>query len=170
MIEDEISKTCRQCRQDKSRDKWSKCGGHEWYHYDEIGYCIHQVRWVIENEELPYGVWPADSTEVNSEQESNKIAANAPFTKCTEVLADVYSRLKRTGKDGDELLDSIWIDYAHSPDGEIKLKPTEELSYAARMALYYCTGWRTKTTPYARWKAQRNYRNKLKRTTYNRKE
>ena len=145
-------KDCYACRKEKKRDKWKDCAGHEWYHFREICYCSHQVRWIIEHAWLlSVGYWPDVDPFINPEAQSKRRLYNAPFIRAIETVADINYRLKRAGKDGRELRQSI-------REG----KMDDELSYDEKMAFRYVTGWWTKQTPYRLFKAMRKYRRKLK--------
>ena len=148
-------KSCYKCHLSRRKDKWDDCSGKDWYSYFQIYYCPYQVKWVLENLlSFALGRWPAQPRIIEPEQcRKRAYSAEAGFIKCRVVLADIFSRLDQTGKDGDSLVDAIL-------DGV----PIAEFDDDQREAFHFTTGWMPKKSIYKFWKAQREYRRKNRAT------
>ena len=128
-----IENDCTQCK--------SHCKRRDWFPYGEIRFCRVQMIFLIEHiVELGEGSWPANpdsSSYVDSPIRSRQFNADAYFTKPTEMVAEVMTRLNRT-EDGSCLMEEI-----HSGLTERYL-----LSPKARKALNYISGWRRRKESY----------------------
>ena len=138
---------CRDCK------GYKKCIGKEYYTYTDIRYCGHQVHWVLKNLLLFLdGRWPPTpriiEPELNIKQRT--YSTEAGFIKCRIILADIFSRLDQTGKDGDSLVEAI-----------LDEKSDAEFDDDQRSAFHFITGWFPKKSVYRLWKSQRNYRRRL---------
>lgn len=151
-------KDCFDCSLEKKRNKWDDCNGHDWYSYREIiSYCPFQVIWLIENTpHLLCGKWPPRVRTIEPNVLQRPQSSEASFVKPRTVLADIYSRLARTKKDGLKLIKYI-------NNGGL-------IDYDAREALHFITGKRAKSSKYTLWKAKRQYRakNRLTQSKYRR--
>ena len=154
MPEDELN--CRNCQKLKL---YKDCPGKptNWYSYEDIWFCQHQMIWLIANiEYLTRGSWPPSpftSGEIDMAVSQRRMPNEAYFIKPSTVLAELMWRLRRTGKDGETLMDEIL---------KAGIGSRELLSRHAQSALDYITGWHRKETPYSVWKAQRKYKGIVK--------
>lgn len=158
---------CRECR--KLRLKYDDCDGKDWYTERDIVYCPHQIIWVLKHlGELKAGFWPEKL--LTEEQERNylpslgKVATmggiygNASFERALCVVADVESRIDKTGWDGRVLRTFYCQGYTNiaelaSKEGE----PVYKIERAIKNSLRYVRGWREKKTLYKKWLADRHY-------------
>ena len=132
------------------KDDCEKCKFHckhkDWFSYGEIRFCRTQMIFLIEHIlELGEGSWPSSpdgSSYVDLPIRSRQFNQEAYFTKPTEMVAEVMSRLNRT-EDGSVLMEEI-----HSGLCERHL-----LGKEARKALNYVSGWRRRTESYIEFKA-----------------
>ena len=117
------------------------CKHMDWFSYGEIRFCRTQMIFLIEHiVELGEGSWPPSpdgSGYVDLPIRSRQFNADAYFTKPTEMVAEVMSRLNRTA-DGSVLMEEI-----HAGLTERYL-----LSPEARKALNYSSGWRRRKESY----------------------
>ena len=136
---------CRKCKD------YRECIGKDWYHYGEIRWCPYQVIWILNHKDtLRAGHWPQEphsSSDNNSGQRN--IKTEATFTKPILILAEVESRLRRTGLNGKLLVAQI-----ESGRGFNTLAPE------ARAALMYVKGWRYKRMGFNAWRKKRKYQQK----------
>ena len=132
-----IKDDCIQCK--------SHCKRKDYFSYGEIRFCRVQMIFLIEHiVELGEGSWPSrpySSSYVDLPIRSRQFNDDAYFTKPTEMVAEVMSRLNRT-VDGSVLMEEI-----HSGLTERYL-----LSPEARKALNYISGGRRKTLSYKEFK------------------
>ena len=145
-----MAKDCRDCK------SYKDCGGKEFYTYSEIRFCPYQIIFVVENAEiLETGGWPPNPNESGYTETGKRkgFADEAYYTKPVGILAEVEYRRERTGIDGKLLKAEILAEL--------------DLSEESKTALLYIKGWRRKSLPYQRWKAQRRYRKKLDKPTIN---
>lgn len=134
------------CRHCKDRD----CIGKDFYNFAEIRFCIHQIMWVIRNAGvIGIGKWPDDSNGDNNAG-SKVIKTEASFVKPIIILAEVESRLKKTGIHGKLLVAQIEAG-----------REFNELDKEARDALFYVGGWRQKREGFNAWKKARKYHQKV---------
>lgn len=121
-----------------------------WWKPSDVKFTRDQVRWLIFM--LPIlktGRWPRDPNQNTTDAfgKSQTVSFHAPFENPCMFAAEIEQRLERTGLSGKLLYyqlrnDCTWV----------------ELEKAAKDALYYCCGWRRKSTPFTIWKSQRVYR------------
>jgi len=131
---------CRDCRD------FRKCIGKDFYRYQDIKFCRHQVIWVIEN--LPFLCWPdIPSDDIVEKPLKKGKQSEAYFVNAAVIKAEVMYRLKKTKTDGKLL------------KAQIKQGlQIMEMEPEAKMALYYCEGWSRRNGSYARWKEKKTYR------------
>jgi hypothetical protein len=145
---------CHTCR------NWRDCPGlREWFNYSEIRFCPYQVIWVIRWADiLRTGDWPQDPDGGGDDNHGQRsIKTEAGFVKPSLILAEVESRLQRTGKDGKILRYQIEaMDSRYNP--LVLCMVYDRLDRDARTALLYVKGWRQKKMCFADWKRQRKYR------------
>jgi hypothetical protein len=142
-----MSGDCRDCR------NYKDCiAPPEWFNYAEIRFCPYQVLWVIAHfDTLRAGHWPKDPDRVDDNQGGKNIKTEAAFTKPILILAEVESRLRRTGINGKLLVAQIEAGY------ELNM-----LDRDARDALFYVKGWRQKRDSFKHWKRLRRWRKETK--------
>ena len=120
-----------------------------WYPPNKITFSQAQMLFLLENLDLlGAGDYPPDPYS-SDEQKGGKHSYRAPFVTAIELSAEVTWRLGRTGVDGKLLLAEAKLGL------DIML-----LSYEAKRALKYCSGWRRKKMDYRKWQAQNKYRQK----------
>ncbi len=121
------------------------CIRRDYFSYHEIRFCRTQMIFLIEHIlELGEGRWPASpdgSSYVDLPIRSRQFNQEAYFTKPTEMVAEVMSRLNRT-EDGPVLMEEI-----HSGLCERHL-----LGKKARKALNYVSGWRRREESFESFK------------------
>ncbi len=130
------------------------CQGKTWYTYGEIVFCRYQVLWILAYAELlETGKWPPEGKEtgyINPPLSGPpQLKPEGRFVKPSEIIAEVRARLRKTGKDGIILVQSV-----RAGDGY------GELCQEARDALSYCAGWKRKRMPYREWLKKRRWRAK----------
>ena len=134
--------TCRECK------RWKDCPTPdlEWYSYGDIRWCPYQVFFLLRYEEyLSVGIWP--TPESTCEAPKKTISHDAHYVNSMIVMAELHSRLEKTGLKGALLRE------------QCKLREKVlYLSDPAKDALYYCTGWRRKATDFTTWLAIRRYK------------
>jgi len=109
--------------------------------------------WLIEHiVELGEGNWPDNpdgSNYVDLPIGSYRPKSGAYFTKPAEIVAEVMTRLNKTGEDGITLMEDI-----HSG-----IRRYEDLKSVAKRALNYISGWRRRKSSYRAWKSkQKGYK------------
>lgn len=132
----------------KRRKNWNECPygeGKNYYGYFEIFYCPYQVMWIIGND----GGWPVEPSSYTEFTGRPNYPTSAPFTKQTDIIAEVEIRLERTGIHGKLLREQIF-------NGKTKT----ELDPEAHSALMYCSGFTRRRMPFYNWLADRKYRAK----------
>lgn len=145
--------TCRNCKKEKL---YKECtGGKAWYSYEDIWFCEFQMLWLISHiGELSLQKWPQNPLEnqdVEMPVNTRRMPNVAYFIKPSTILAELMWRLRRTGKDGETLMDEVL---------KAGIVSRELLSRHAQSALDYITGWRRKETPFSVWKAKKKYNKK----------
>jgi len=131
---------CRHCKD------FRECVPPEWFNYAEIRFCVHQIMWVIRNAGvIGIGKWPDDSQGDNNSG-SKVIKTEASFVKPILILAEVESRLGRTGIHGKLLVAQIEAG-----------RELNTLDREARDALFYVQGWKQKRITFNEWKKARRY-------------
>ena len=121
-----MSGDCRNCKD------YRDCSGIiEWFHYGLIKFCPYQIVWVLANSEtLRAGKWPKEP--YNSDSAGQRtIKTEASFTKPILILAEVETRLKKTGIQGKLLVAQIEAG-----------RDFNNLDRDARTALMYIKGFR----------------------------
>ena len=145
----------------------------EYYKLDEIRYCRNQLVWIISNM-IVYNrgkyvtscqSWlpePRGETGYNDIRIQTSLKAEAAFEEFRRIIADVKSRLERTGTDGRILFGEVkMIHFSEEPGDKYgSTPPVTEYSIEGRSALEYMSGWREKRMGYLEWKRQRRYENK----------
>jgi hypothetical protein len=138
---------CRDCKD------YRLCIPPDWFNYAEIRFCPFQVIWIIEHAEtLRDGEWPRDPNIADNNQGGRNIKTEAAFTKPILILAEVESRLRKTGINGRLLVAQIEAGHEFS-----------NLDRDARDALLYIKGWRQKRMGFSQWKKDRKYYQKVRR-------
>jgi len=132
---------CRKCRD------WKGCPGKEWFGYHEIRWCVQQVFWILKYADILHeGQWPApDATAPGGMR--GKSVTEAAFAKVVLVIAELDSRLSKTGWRGRLLAEEC-------KNREMMMF----LSNDAKDALYYVVGRGRRELPFNDWRKQRNYR------------
>lgn len=134
---------CRHCKD------YRDCIGKDWYNYAEIRWCIYQIIWILKNyTSFMAGRWPKDPYGSGSNGQ-RIVQTEATFVKPILILAEVRSRLKRTGSQGELLITQI-------EDG----RTLSTLSDGAREVLMYIKGNRRKRIGFRRWLRKVYYRPK----------
>jgi hypothetical protein len=145
-----LNEGCRDCKD------YRGCIPPEWFNYAEIRFCPYQVLWVIANSDIfRAGHWPKNPNGDDSSGQKG-IKAEAAFVKPILILAELESRLERTGIQGKLLVAQIEAGYEFNM-----------LDREARDALFYVKGWRRKRISFIDWKRKRRW---LKRTEIVQKE
>jgi hypothetical protein len=138
---------CRRCRD------YRECTGKPWYHYQEVRWCVWQVIWILANAEtLRAGHWPKDPDNSSDNIGQRSIKTEASFTKPILILAEVESRLRRTGIHGKLLVAQIEAG-----------REFNTLDREARDALLYIKGWKQKRMGFSQWKKDRKYYQKVRK-------
>jgi len=142
---------CRHCKD------YRECVPPDWFNYAEIRFCPYQCIWVIQHSEtLQDGEWPHDLSMADDNQGGKNIKTEASFTKPILILAEVQSRLMRTGIHGKLLRSQIEAG-----------RDITTLDKDAWDALLYCKGWRQKRITFNEWKKARRYYQKGKKEETN---
>ncbi len=132
----------RDCRKCVSKG----CMGKEWYSYADIRWCRFQCIWLITHiVELGEGNWPDNpdgSSYVDPALRSKSFRSEAYFCKPVGLVAEVMSRLGKTGEDGITLMEDI----------QSGIKEYNNLKTIAKRALDYISGFRRRKEPYSAWK------------------
>jgi hypothetical protein len=141
---------CQRCR------RWRDCTAPpDWFNYTEIRFCPYQCLWILAHDEtLECGQWPIQPGQAESPLGSRQFRAEAAFVKPEVIIAELRSRLAKTGIQG-KLLRAQAKAEVTSPD---------DLEWEAREALWYITGWNRKTINFGAWKRQRRYRGMIIKT------
>ena len=136
---------CRHCKD------YRECVPPEWFNYAEIRFCVWQIIWIIRNAlTLRTGHWPKDPDNSSDNLGQRSIKTEASFVKPILILAEVESRLGRTGIHGKLLVAQI--------EAGIEFN---NLDREARDALFYVMGWRQKRESFSAWKKARKYHQKV---------
>jgi len=131
---------------DHSEDKKDR----DWFHYGQIRFCPYQIVWILAHAAtLRDGRWPQDPDRVDDNLGQRRIKTEASFVKAILILAEVETRLKRTGIHGKLLIAQVEAG-----------REFNTLDYEAKLALLYIKGWRRKKEGFSAWKKRRNYRQK----------
>jgi len=135
---------CRHCKD------YRECFGlKDWWHYGEIRFCVYQVIFILRHAEtLRAGHWPQDPDSSSDNNPGGRnIKTEATFARPVLILAEVESRLERTGIHGELLLAQIEAGREYST-----------ISGNARAALMYVKGLGRKRMSFNAWKKQRKHR------------
>lgn len=140
-----MTEDCRRCKD------YRECSGLiEWFHYGLIRFCVYQIIWIIRNAAtLRVGNWPKNPDSSDDSVGQRRIKTEGAFVKPTLILAEVESRLRRTGIHGKLLVAQIEAGREFS-----------NLDRDAKDALIYIKGLRRKGEGFSAWKKRRNYRQK----------
>ncbi len=134
---------------------WNECQGKDWYALKDIFFCKYQVMWIIAHLELLLmGEWPISPIATSNGDLPGiitQVRTEAYFVKPEEIAAEIEWRLKRTGKDGETLVEEI--EKGHAID---------DLVSVSKDALNYICGFNRKRTNYSQWLASRNYYKSIK--------
>ena len=119
-----------------------------YYSPSSIYFTEDQVLYII-NSVLPleHGEWPPDPAEVDS----NARGTTAWLVIVGDTMAEFDLRLKRTKKDGEQLIKQVQDDI-----------PIKLLDIGARYALWYICGSRRKIDNYNTWMRKRLYKRRLR--------
>ena len=135
---------CRDCKD------YRECVPPVWFNFAEIRWCPYQVLFILANTEtLRAGRWPQDPDKADDNSGQRTVKTEGTFTKPILILAEVETRLERTGVCGKLLI-------AQAEAG----REFSNLDYEAKSALLYIKGWRRKKEGFSAWKKRRNYRQK----------
>jgi hypothetical protein len=121
-----------------------------WWPPRDITFTRDQVLWLIYM--LPLlteGCWPRDPNQSSIDVPGPRLGIKsfrAPFENPAMIAAEIEARLQRTGLAGRVLYYQLRADCTWG-----------DLEKSARSALYYCCGWKRKSTSFANWKSQRHY-------------
>ena len=138
---------CRDCKD------YRECSGlYEWFHYGQIRFCPFQVIWIIANSEIfRDGNWPKDPDRADDNNTGSRaIKTEATFTKPILILAEVESRLRRTGLNGKLLVAQVEAGRSFN-----------NLDRDAEDALMYAKGFKRKRMSFSHWKKARKYYQKV---------
>jgi len=123
-----------------------------WYSPKEITFHRDQVIFLIRHLELlSEGVYPPNPSELGYSEapitKKGRSKVGAYFETPVGLAAEIKIRLKQTGADGELLIEELKADYLL-------------LSYKARTALNYISGWQRRwmkpqNISYAEWKEER---------------
>jgi hypothetical protein len=147
---------CRHCKD------FREClGDIEWFHYGQIRFCPHQILWILRHSEtLRDGDWPQDPINPGDDNPNSKIIkTEASFVKPILILAEVESRLKRTGIHGKLLVAQIEAG-----------RELNTLDREAMDALFYVQGWQQKRDSFTNWKRIRRWRKETLGVSKDKKE
>jgi len=129
----------------------------EWYAPGDITFTPEQCIWLIEHlDMLRSGVWPANPSGGYTDAAARTpVRPHARFETPCQFAAEIEARLESTKEAGEALVDEVqagitWYEY---------------LSRPARRALNYISGWRRRSMPYAKWRANKGWREKGKFTS-----
>jgi len=137
--------TCRDCKD------YRECIGKEWFHFGEIRWCPYQVIFILANADtLRAGHWPQDPDRVDDNAGQKRIKTEGAFTKSILILAEVETRLKRTGIHGKLLVAQVEAGREFS-----------NLDPDARAALMYVKGFKRKRMSFGAWKKARKHYQKV---------
>ena len=142
---------CRDCKD------YRECDGYkEWFHFGEIRWCVYQCIWVITHADtLRAGRWPKNPDRADDNNTGSRaIKTEATFTKPILILAEVESRLRKTGIHGKLLVAQI------EAGGTF-----ETLDREAKDALMYVKGFRRKRMSFSAWKKKRKYQESHQKVT-----
>jgi hypothetical protein len=133
---------CRHCRD------YRECVGKEWFNFAEVRWCVWQILWILANAStLRAGHWPQDPDRPSPDQSGQRsIKTEASFIKPILILAEVETRLRRTGIHGKLLVAQIEAG-----------REFNTLDREAKDALFYIKGWRQKRMGFKAWKRARKY-------------
>jgi len=137
---------CRHCKD------YRECDGFiEWFHFGQIRFCPYQCIFIIRNADtLRAGHWPQNPDRADDNAGQRRIKTEATFTKPILILAEVESRLNRTGIHGKLLVAQIEAG-----------RDFDTLDRDARTALLYIKGYRRKRMSFNHWKKARKYYQKV---------
>jgi len=117
----------------------------DFYSYNEVIFCPFQIIWLLTHRELlEKGEWPPEYKESEG---SRKITPEGRFVKPAIVLAELMTRIGKTGRCGELLITQI-------EDG----RSFHTLSDGAREALMYCKGHKRKKVQFSWWRSQIYYK------------
>ena len=141
---------CPSLRKDDYGKYTIKGQGKDWWHYGEIRWCPFQCIWIINNTAtLRDGRWPQDPDRIDNNAGQRSIKTEASFTRPILILAELESRLERTGIQGKLLVAQVEAGWEF-----------DDLDREARDALMYVKGFRRKKDNFVKWKKERKYRRK----------
>ena len=132
---------CRHCK------TWRECVHDDsWFSFAEFRFCSLQVFWALKYSwVLKQGSWPAPEGVVPPGIHG-QMTAEAKFVKPETVIAEIETRLERTGWRGKLLQEEC-----------INREKMMYLSDEAKAALYYISGWKRKGD-FREWRKKRRYR------------
>lgn len=121
---------------------WRKidCPGFEDYELRNIIPCPAQVIFLVRGQ----GEFIKDSP-----SGSRRVQPHGSFCSVSELRADFEYRLKRTGRDGERLVHEVRV---------VGIYEFRQLSPAAKDAVRYIVGYKTKLDPYKDWLRKRKWR------------
>lgn len=142
---------CPQCR------SWHKCKGYDWFAPVDINFCRNQMIWLISHLlVLGNGVWPNNPDTTGYIEQPGYTApgvrGSGGFETPAGIAGEVGRRLKYTGKDGETLMHEIVV---------LQVERYEDLCKAARDAVNFIVGIKSKNMKYSDWLKQRKHRSKF---------
>ncbi len=134
----------------------------DWFSPRQITFSREQMVWLIENREiLQEGKWPSEHIETGySGGKGKTVGHSAPFETPIIHIAEVNDRL-------DAITELEARLTAASFDGKLLVaeiesgKTISELSFEARTALNYISGWKRKRMSLSDWRKKYRYRYKM---------
>lgn len=114
----------------------------------DFHFTSEQILWILPHlKELKVGLYPPEPSSGYTENPINKKqpTSHAPYETACQIAAEIEVRLKRTGLAGELLYAQVCAEFL-------------ELSYEAKQALYYISGWKRKRISFVDWKRKRRSR------------
>lgn len=141
---------CLECR--KARRPWRECPGiPRWFSPAEIGYCPHQVEWILRNlSTLSEGQWPPEERETGYYDTGGRKVrrGGAYFEIPIAVCADVTMRLDKCGKDGVLAVQCLSQGWEEDKLALLMGKPLYIIQAKIRSVVNYCAGAKPRQLTY----------------------
>ena len=141
-----MTKQLSDCKGCKSAEL---CGNRDWYSWGMIRFCRVQMIWLIDclvKGDLDREHWPQGEGSSYTDVPISKrtVRDEAYFTKPTETIAEIMTRLNRTGEDGVTLMEDI----------QSGITEYSQLKSVSKRALNYISGNRRRKEPYKDFKSR----------------
>ncbi len=146
--------SCRAYRRNLARGRHLACHEADYYLPYQMRYCRPQVMWYLLNRDVirSDGKWPPDPRGTGYiDPAIRSKTPRIPSEVVKLIIADIESRLGKTGKDGRWLIDAVQ-----------RGATIYDLSRDCLNALNYVSGSAAKLTPYFDWLSQRERRNRVR--------